>query len=296
MRQGLDLYGTPPVAMAGHSPGHHRLRVAEGQRHARRRAARDAPADRRRRLAGLAPSRHGRPRRQVADGVGDQRRPRPHRRTARGLLHRRAHRAAARAVDPQRQALGGHHRHARAAGPLRAVLQQDHREGRGRAQEQAARRRGLQPGLQRRPGRGRLPHPAAGRRRSTSSTAGADKLGIDADLLHEFTESIFVDPIDWVGEVERLHDVRRALDRRPRTQRHHHPRHRTRHPRPRRRHRARRHPGRPAQPVHRRRGPRGGARRGRATPRRSSRCRTARSSSRPSSPGSPDARRSCSPA
>ncbi len=31
------------------------------------------------------------------------------------------------------------------------------------------------------------------------------KLGIDRDLLHSFTESIYTQPIDWVGEVERLH-------------------------------------------------------------------------------------------
>ena len=38
-RQGLDLYGTPPVAMAGPLAGHHRLRGAQGQRHPRRRTA-----------------------------------------------------------------------------------------------------------------------------------------------------------------------------------------------------------------------------------------------------------------
>nr|WP_198345107.1 type I polyketide synthase [Mycobacterium sp. JS623] len=35
----------------------------------------------------------------------------------------------------------------------------------------------------------------------------AEKCGIDAELAHEMTESIFVRPIDWVGEVERLHDA-----------------------------------------------------------------------------------------
>ncbi|HET6731740.1 fatty acid synthase subunit beta domain-containing protein, partial [Mycobacterium sp.] len=34
----------------------------------------------------------------------------------------------------------------------------------------------------------------------------AEKCGIDATLAHEMTESIFVRPIDWVAEVERLHD------------------------------------------------------------------------------------------
>jgi len=31
------------------------------------------------------------------------------------------------------------------------------------------------------------------------------KLGIDRELLHWFTESIYIEPIDWVAEVERLH-------------------------------------------------------------------------------------------
>ena len=34
----------------------------------------------------------------------------------------------------------------------------------------------------------------------------AAKCGIDAELAHEMTESIFVRPIDWVAEIERLHD------------------------------------------------------------------------------------------
>jgi fatty acid synthase len=34
----------------------------------------------------------------------------------------------------------------------------------------------------------------------------AEKCGIDAQLAHEMTESIFVRPIDWVGEVEQLHE------------------------------------------------------------------------------------------
>ena len=103
-------------------------------------------------------------------------------------------------------------------------------------------------------------------------------------------------PIDWVAEVERLHDSGATLDRRPRSQRHRHPRHRAGDPRPRRRHRARGHPRRTAQPVHRRRRPRGrpAVVELRAVDR--SRCPTARSSCRPSSPGSPVARRSCWPA
>ncbi len=35
----------------------------------------------------------------------------------------------------------------------------------------------------------------------------AARTGIDADLAHALTESIFVKPIDWVAEVERLHDA-----------------------------------------------------------------------------------------
>jgi fatty acid synthase len=35
----------------------------------------------------------------------------------------------------------------------------------------------------------------------------AAKCGIDAELAHEMTESIFVRPIDWVAEIERLHDA-----------------------------------------------------------------------------------------
>jgi fatty acid synthase len=35
----------------------------------------------------------------------------------------------------------------------------------------------------------------------------AEKTGIDAELAHEMTKSIFVRPIDWVAEIERLHDA-----------------------------------------------------------------------------------------
>ena len=35
----------------------------------------------------------------------------------------------------------------------------------------------------------------------------AERCGIDTELAHEMTEAIFVRPIDWVGEVERLHDA-----------------------------------------------------------------------------------------
>ena len=251
-RQGLDLYNTPPVAMAGHSQG---VMACESLR---AKGTKDAEllallaADRRGRLAGFPSPRHGRPGRQVADGVSHQRRPRPHGRAARGILHRRAHRAAARAVDPQRQALGGHHRHAGTAWPLRAVLQQDHREGRGRAQEQAARRLGLQPRVPRRTGRGRLPHPAAGRRRR-----GRRPLG--RQVRHRRRDGTRDDRVDLraphrLGRRDRAAArLRREMDRRPRAQRHRHPPDRPRDPRTGRRHRSRGHPRRTAQPVHRRR-------------------------------------------
>ena len=142
-RQGLDLDGTPPVAMAGHSQG---IMAVESLR---ANGARDAELLALLQLIGAAGSLVSRRRGMV--GRGDKSpmvsvtNVDPDRIAE--LLEEfstgRAHRAAAGAVDPQRQALRGHHRHPRAARPLRAVLQQDHREGRGRAQEQGARRRGV---------------------------------------------------------------------------------------------------------------------------------------------------------
>ena len=64
-RQGLDLTDTPPVAVAGHSQGVMAVRVAAGQGRQGRRAAGAGAADRCGGLAGVAPPRHGRPRRQV---------------------------------------------------------------------------------------------------------------------------------------------------------------------------------------------------------------------------------------
>ena len=61
-RQGLDLYGTPPVAMAGHSQG-----ISAPAESLRAKGAKDAELlailqlDRRGRVADLAPPRHGRP-------------------------------------------------------------------------------------------------------------------------------------------------------------------------------------------------------------------------------------------
>ena len=68
----------------------------------------------------------------------------------------------------------------------------------------------------------------------------------------------------------------RPLDPRPRPRRHPDPADGAGHPRPRRRHRARRHPRRSAQPVHRRRGARGGRAVVQLCPERSSPCPTAR--------------------
>ena len=70
----------------------------------------------------------------------------------------------------------------------------------------------------------------------------AEKCGIDAEMAHEMTEAIFVRPIDWVAEVERLHDSGAKLDHRSRPERHRHPPDRAGHPRPGRRHRSGGHP------------------------------------------------------
>ena len=113
----------------------------------------------------------------------------------------------------------------------------------------------------------------------------ADKCGIDAELAHEMTEAIFVRPIDWVAEVERLHDAGAQLDHRPRPERHRDPPDRPGDPGPGRRHRAGRHPRRAAQPVHRRRRARGRAAVVELRAVGGRRCPTARSSCRPSSPG-----------
>ena len=93
------------------------------------------------------------------------------------------------------------------------------------------------------------------------------------------------EPVDWVGEIDAPPRGRRPLDPRPRPRRHPDPADRAGHPRPRRRHRARRHPRRPAQPVHRRRRARGGPAVVELRADAWSRCPTARSSCRRSSPG-----------
>ena len=87
----------------------------------------------------------------------------------------------------------------------------------------------------------------------------AAKCGIDAELAHEMTESIFVAP-DRLGRRGRAAARRRReVDRRPRPERHRHPPDRPGDPWPRRRHRPGRHPRGAAQPVHRRRRARGAA-------------------------------------
>ena len=163
-RQGMDLQATPPVAVVGHSQGILAVEALKAAGATRQGAAGPRTADRRRRHAGGPPPRHLGPRRSPADGVGQQRRPGAHLPAARRVLPRRPDRAAARVVDPQRPALGRHHRHPRAAVPLRAVLQADLGEGGSRPQEQDPRRRRLRAGLRPGAGRGGLPHATAGRR------------------------------------------------------------------------------------------------------------------------------------
>ena len=275
VRQGLDLYGAPPVATAGHSQGKFACRRAARQGRPRRRDAGDPATRGRRRLADVASPGHGRPRRQDADGVGDQRRPRPHGRTARGVLHGRPHGAAAGAVDPQRQALRRHHRNAGATRSVRALLQQDHRTRRGRTQEQDPRRRGLLPGLPRHPGRGRLPYPTAGPcRRSHRQLGGAHRARPRA---HPRIRRVGVRPARRLGRGGRAAArLRREVDHRPRPERHRHQADGADRPRSGCRSRPRGHPGGSAQPVHRRRRARGAACRGRAMRRRPSSCPTAR--------------------
>ena len=174
--------------------------------------------------------------------------------------HRRPHRAAAGAVDPQRQALRRHHRDAGATRSIRALLQQDHRTRRGRTQEQdSAAARSSRPefhGIQVEVGF-HTPRLADGvelsrelgganRARPPSSPTRFDRGGVRP-------------PVDWVAEVETAARVRREVDHRPRTERHRDAADRTGRPGSRRRSRSRGHPGRSAQPVHRRRRARGTA-------------------------------------
>ncbi len=141
-------------------------------------------------------------------------------------------------------------------GRFELYCSQDHREGRSRAQEQAARRRGVLAGVQPGAGRGRLPHPAPGRRRRARRPLGRPvryrrRAGAHHDRVH-------LRQPDRLGRRRRGPAQRgRPLDHRPRPGRHRHPSDRAGHPRPRHRHRAGRHPRRPAQPVHRRRRARG---------------------------------------
>ena len=79
-----------------------------------------------------------------------------------------------------------------------------------------ARRRGLQPRVPRRPGRGRLPHASAGRRRRPRRRMGGETRPSTPSCSRHFAKSIFIEPVDWVAEVERLHDCGRQVDHRPR--------------------------------------------------------------------------------
>ena len=267
--QGLDLAGHPPVAIAGHSQGVTAVRVAEGRGHRRRRAAGDGAADRRGRLAGVPPPRHGRPGRQVADGVGDQRRPRPDRRAARRLRHR----TSAPCWRPRC-------RSATAGAPSSSPAPPNSWPGSSctatkiTEKEEAERKNKLRGGAVFRPVFNRVqvevgfhtPRLAdgvdcrrrVGRRSRHRRRAGA-RDGRDDLRRRPSTGSPRSRGCTTAGA---------KLDHRPGPQRHRDAPDRAGDPRPGHRHRPRRHPRRPAQPVHRRRGARDRAGRGRATRRR----------------------------
>ncbi|CFV30212.1 Uncharacterised protein [Mycobacterium tuberculosis] len=222
----------------------------------RRRAVCLGPVDRCRRNAGGPPARNFRPGRSPADGIGHQRRPRAHRPVARRVRPGRAHGAATGVVHPQRPACRRHHRHPRAAVAFRALLPPDLREGRSRPQEQGPRRRRLLAGLRAGAGGGGLSHPAAIRRDRHRRGLGREggprcRLGSGAGRCH----------LDQKGRLGRRDHPcprgRRPLDPRPGAGRHPDPTDRTGDPRPGHRHRAGGYPRWPAQPVHRRRHPRG---------------------------------------
>ncbi len=134
------------------------------------------------------------------------------------------------------------------------------------------------------PGGGRFPHPAPGRRRHSGRRVGSKgrcrrrARAVDGgEDLHRPCR---------LGRAGRgTARRRRPLDHRPGPERHRDAPDRAGDSRPGNRHRRRRHPGRPAQLVHRRRGARDPAAVLRATRRRWWSCPTSRSSCRPSSPG-----------
>ena len=219
IRQGLDLYGAPPVAMAGPLAGHRGLRVAAGQGHQGRRAAGDPAADRRRRLADVAPPGHGRPRRQDADGVGHQRRPGPHAPNC-----SRSSRTDVRTVLPPVLSIRNGRRSVvitgtpEQLGRFELYCSKITEKRRGRTQEQAPRRRGLLARSSTASRSRSASIPRGWPTPSSSSTSwAAQNAASTAELAHDFAEAIFVRPIDWVAEVEAAARVRREVDRRPGT-------------------------------------------------------------------------------
>ena len=85
-----------------------------------------------------------------------------------------------------------------AAVPLRAVPADLRPRGR-RTQEQAARRRGVQPRLRSGAGGGRLPHPRLAD--GDIVVRWADAVGIDPVPARRMAESMLVQPVDWVEAV-----------------------------------------------------------------------------------------------
>ena len=263
-----DARAGPPGHGSGRHPAGRRRRPLAGRagrrgarrpRRQGRRAARAGPADRCGRHAGrrggaASPSLGDRPPMVSVTNADPERIYELLEEFAAG----RPHRAAPGAVHPQRPPLRRHHRHARAAVPLRAVLRA---RSRRRKKPSARARSAAAPSSRRSSTRsqvevgfhtprladgvdivGRLGRGGRSRRRA----------GPRDDRGHPRQ------PVDWVDEVTDAARGRRPLDPRPRARRHPDPADGAGDPRPGRRHRARRHPRRTAQPVHRRRGARGG--------------------------------------
>ena len=80
-----------------------------------------------------------------------------------------------------------------------------------------ARRRRLQPGVPRHPGRGRLPHPAAGRRRRAGRQTGRRRPASTPSWPADLRESIFVEARSTGSpRSSGLHEAGRQVDHRPR--------------------------------------------------------------------------------
>ena len=205
-RQGLDLYGTPPVAMAGHSQG---IMACESLR---AQGARDAELLALLQLIGAAGSLISRRRGMV--GRGDK-----------------SPMVSVTNVDPQRIAelLEEFSKDVRTVLPpvlsirngRRSVVITGTPEQLGRFElycqkitekEEAERKNKLRGGAVFSPVFNPVqvevgfhtPRLADG---VDLVDTWAARCGIDAELAHEMTESIFVRPIDWVAEVERLHEA-----------------------------------------------------------------------------------------